>query len=114
MSQRSCSFSLFILSFEGFSIFDEKKKVKEIAINYKMRLSLGFLLLANVTAYSIQGKSGSPTATLESSLSRRGFGLAVASIVGSCGFLLQNEPALAKSTQEEIDKQNILKGYVSL
>lgn len=78
-----------------------------------MKAILGFQLLAYATAYSIQGNKGSTSAPFVSPLSRRSFGSNVVSALSGCGVLLQVEPAVAKSDQEDIDKQNILKGYVS-
>ncbi len=67
-----------------------------------------YLFVAYATAYSVSpSKSQFPT------LSRRSFGATVASALGSSSALLRSQAAFAKSDQEEIDKQNILKGYVS-
>lgn len=78
-----------------------------------MRAILGFLVLAYAAAYSIPGERAGPSSA--SHLSRRSFGSAVAGALGSYGALfLQLEPAVGKSDQEDVDKQNILKGYVSL
>ncbi|GAX15382.1 hypothetical protein FisN_8Lh324 [Fistulifera solaris] len=75
-----------------------------------MKAILVYLLLAYATAYSISPRSQSQSPTL----SRRSFGATVASALGSSSALLRSQAAVAKADQEEIDKQNILKGYTRL
>jgi hypothetical protein len=69
-----------------------------------------YLLVTYATAYSVSPIESQSSTTL----SRRSFGATVASALGSSNALSRSQAAVAKSDQEETDKQNILKGYVSV
>ncbi|GAX25774.1 hypothetical protein FisN_8Hh324 [Fistulifera solaris] len=75
-----------------------------------MRATLLYLLVTYATAYSVSPIESQSSTTL----SRRSFGATVASALGSSSALSRSQAAVAKSDQEEIDKQNILKGYSRL
>jgi hypothetical protein len=83
-----------------------------------MKLLILSLAFGSAAAFSAPGGSR-PMCVAEqpnqdTNVSRRRFGFKIAEVVGGCSAFLAIEPAFSKESQIEVDKANILKGYVSL